>query len=220
MNRDEITKKIKMGDAIIIEFPVINESIQGLLHFIIDEILKYYKRLDLTECIYSAIKELIINGIKANIKHIIFKEYNVDANNEKSMIEGLKVLKKLMTEKNFHELEKKARENDLKVKIDFLHDKERVIAIVENNSEMSKYEDKRIREKFKKALNYESIADYYMDGVDDSEGSGIGITMVVLLLKGSNIDPHSFTIDTKEDKLTRARIEFPIDPGSDIRRNK
>jgi len=80
-------------------------------------------------------------------------------------------------------------------------------------------EDKRIREKFEAALKYDSIADYYMNNLDDSEGQGIGITMIVLMLKGNNIDPHAFTFDPKKKHSTKAKIEFPIKEPPVILRN-
>lgn len=204
-------KTINTGHAVEIDFPVLNSTIQQTIHFLVDAILNKYSRMDLKECVYSSLKELVINGIKANIKHTIFRENHINPNDEQSLNRGLLLLKSVMIEKNLQELEQKAVENKLKIHVSILHSRERIIVLVENNTPMTELEDRRIREKFDKALQYDSIADYYMNNTDDSEGEGIGITMIVLMLKGHHIDPHAFTIDMKKNNATRAKIEFPID---------
>ncbi|MFC1504535.1 hypothetical protein ACFL6D_03875, partial [Spirochaetota bacterium] len=187
--------------------------------YVIDKLLEQYNRIDLKECIYSTMKELIINGIKANIKHTIFKEKHINHNSEKSLSKGLVSLKKLLEEKNLHELEKKAIENNLFIKLTIVHSPNRIISFIENNTEMTQKEDMRIREKFITALEYDNLADYYLNHVDEVEGMGLGITMIVLLLKGSNIDPHSFTIQTDRENITTAKIVFPISNDYVLERN-
>lgn len=218
MTRKEISEKIKNNESLEITFPVLDDNIQEMLHFIVETLLSKYNRMDLNECVYSVLKELIINGIKANIKFIVFKENNINSSSAESLTEGLKILRCLIDENNLHELEKKAIENKLFVKLRINHTEQCIIAYVENNRSMTELEDSRIREKFKAALTYDSIADYYLNHVDDTEGTGLGITMIVLLLKGVNIDPHSFTISTDKKNLTIAKIEFPVDKNYILKR--
>ena len=214
-----VLEMIRTGRPIQIMFPILNSPIQDSIHFLVDAILKHYNRVDMKECIYSSLKELVINGIKANIKHIIFEENKIDPTKEKSYAKGLELLKDILNEKNIEKMEKLALEKKLSIKLDILHSEDRLILIVENNTPMSPMEDKRIREKFEAALKYDSIADYYMNNLDDSEGQGIGITMIVLMLKGNNIDPHAFTFDLKKKNTTKAKIEFPIKEPPVILRN-
>lgn len=214
-----ILELVRTGKPIEIVFPILNSPIQESIHFLVDTILKQYNRVDMKECIYSSMKELVINGIKANVKHIIFKDNKIDQTEEKSYAKGLELVKDVLNEKNIVNLEKIALEKNLHIKLDILHSEDRLIIIVENNTPMSEVEDKRIREKFEAALKYDSIADYYMNNLDDTEGQGIGITMIVLMLKGNNIDPHAFTFDPKKKHSTKAKIEFPIKEPPIITRN-
>lgn len=210
LEKDRLISLIENGEPIEISFPVFNSSIQDAIHLIVDEILRKYDKVDLKECVYTTLKELVCNGIKANVKHAVFNEYSIDTADEKSLQQGLRILRKMIAENNTDEIEKKARENNLYVTLNIIHSQERIIVIVENNTIITELEESRIREKFGKAMKYDSIADFYMDNLDDSEGQGIGITMIVLMLKGNHIDPHSFTIDVKSKEVTRAKIEFPI----------
>jgi hypothetical protein len=219
LDENGIRDMVKNGKALEIVFPILNTPLQDSIHFVVDTILHHYGRVDMKECIYTSLKELVINGIKANIKHVIFKQHRINQENEKSFNRGLDLLKDLMNEKNIGDLEKIAIDKNLHIKLNILHSTDRIILIVENNTPMTANEEKRVREKFEAALKYESIADYYMNNLDDSEGQGIGITMIVLMLKGNQIDPHAFTFDMKKSNSTRAKIEFPIKDPPVISRN-
>ncbi len=218
-DKNKILKEIHKGEPVELVFPVINQSIQDVLHEVIDELLKKYNQEELTDAFYSSIKELIINGIKANVKHYYFLKKQISADSETELREGFEKIRHLMDEKGLEEFESIAKAEGLHINLSILHSSERILAIVENSSPLSEYEDKRIREKFNKALKYDSIVDYYMENADDTEGSGLGITMIVLMLKGNGIDPHAFTVDSKHPNSTIAKIEFPL-TEPDILRNQ
>jgi hypothetical protein len=218
LDREHLKKQIAEGSPVEMEFPVLNASIQETIHFMVDEILSKYSRPDLKECVYSSLKELVINGIKANIKHVVFVEEKIDPNDEASLQRGLSLVKNLLHENDLVDLQHKAIQYNLKITLSIIHSSERLLLIIENNTMITELEEQRMREKFGAALKYESIADYYMNNMDDSEGQGLGITMIVLMLKGHNIDPHAFTLDLKSNNSTRAKIEFPMQ-SEDIARN-
>jgi hypothetical protein len=60
-------------------------------------------------------------------------------------------------------------------------------------------------------MGYNDIAEFYMDNMDNTEGAGLGIALIIILLKNDSIDPNLFRIITKADK-TVARIEIPFTP--------
>ncbi len=210
-------QNIEQGQPVELIFPVINQSIQSVIHTVIDALLEKYNKAELTDAFYSSIKEMIINGIKANVKHYYFLKNNIQADSEEDLKKGFEQIRYLMDEKGLEEFESIARKHNLHINVSILHNEERIMVIVENSSPLSEYEDLRIRDKFNKALRYDSIVDYYMENADDTEGSGLGITMIVLMLKGYGIDPHAFTVDSKNRKSTIAKIEFPISEPNILR---
>lgn len=218
LDREHLKKLIEEGSPVEMEFPVLNASIQETIHFMVDAVLSKYSRPDLKECVYASLKELVINGIKANIKHVVFVEEKIDPNDETSLQHGLSIVKNLLHENDLVDLQHKAIQYNLKITLSIIHSSERLLLIIENNTMITELEEQRMREKFGAALKYDSIADYYMNNMDDSEGQGLGITMIVLMLKGHNIDPHAFTLDLKNNNSTRAKIEFPMQ-CEDIARN-
>ena len=48
-----------------------------------------------------------------------------------------------------------------------------------------------------------------MDNMDNTEGAGLGIALIMILLKNENVDPNLFRIITgKEQPIARVEIPF------------
>lgn len=211
--KQQLTDQIALGRDLVYHFYDFHDKLEKEIDSAIRLMLGKYQRGDLQEVIYSTVKELSINGVKANLKHIVYLENKIDRNNEDSLIKGLKSLHSIIGNPTLlEEYGQKAEKLNYKVHLRLKHSAKRVIIMVANSIPMKDEEEQRIREKFKKALNYDSIADYYMDNLDDAqaEGAGLGITMIVLLLKSCGISPHSFTIYKNRDNETVAKIEIPL----------
>ncbi len=211
--KQQLKDKISLGRDLIYNFYNFHDDLETEIDLTIREILKKYNRQDLQEVVYSTVKELAINGVKANLKSLIFQEKDIDRTDAESIEQGIKVLHQVLASPDLmKEYDEKARVKKYKASLKLKHSSKRVIVMVTNSIPLSDEEEERIREKFKKALNYESIAEYYMDNLDDAqaEGAGLGITMVVLLLKSVDINPHAFAIYKNRDGETVAKIEIPL----------
>lgn len=180
------------------------------LNLIILRLLNRYNKLDLTATLYTCIKELAVNGAKANIKRILFDEVKIDLENESDYRRGLGMFRDKLTDKFINEYAQKAKERGLFVDIKFEYDETRLTVEVLNNSALTKREDERIREKFREGLKYENIGELYMDVQDNSEGAGMGIALILMMLKSENVDPHFFTIYSDYQHKTIAKITFPM----------
>jgi len=180
------------------------------LNLIILRLLNKYNKLDLTATLYTCIKELAVNGAKANIKRILFDEVKIDLENESDYRRGLEIFREKLTDKFINEYAQKAKDRGLFVDIKFEYDASKLIVEVLNNSALTKREDERIREKFRDGLKYENIGELYMDMQDNSEGAGMGIALILMMLKSENIDPHFFTIYSDYANKTIAKITFPM----------
>ncbi|OHD55032.1 MAG: hypothetical protein A2Y33_14585 [Spirochaetes bacterium GWF1_51_8] len=209
MKPTDIAERIDRGENVTFDLCVMDFEIQQYVHTLVQALIKTYTRPDLEEFIYSTLKEMIINGVKANLKHYLFRAKNIDDAAEARGI-GFDELKRLLDENELERFKEIAEIEGLKVHLTVMHSTERIMFLVENNTPMTQNERRRVREKFDCALQYDNIFEYYMGHADDMEGSGLGITMIVLMLKGIGVDPHSFSIHVQGRTSTVAKIQLPL----------
>jgi len=183
---------------------------EKILEYTIEEILRKYSQEDIIASVYTATKELALNAVKANVKRVLFKENNIDLDNEEDFKKGMGIFKENLSDEWMEQYAKKSKEENFHVEVLFNFNSYRLIIEVINNTAISEKEDKRIRSKFQKGMKYDNIAEFYMEGGDSSEGAGMGIVLVSMLLKAQEMDPHLFTIRSDFKTKTTARIEFPL----------
>lgn len=186
---------------------------EAALNAIASSILEKYKRPDLVDIVYTAAKELITNATKANVKRLLLLEKGLDPSHEESYQEILKDLKGAMVEGNIQKFKKRLKASNYQVTVSFKYSSEVLIIQVRNAAVLLPQEEARIREKFKKAQGYENLFDFYMEHGDQTEGAGLGLTMIAILLDQSGIEKHAFTLYFDEvRKQTSARLEIPLRP--------
>ncbi len=208
--REQVEAAIARNKPIKIRaFAVLPVTEKGL-NFIAEKILEKFGREDLLGPVYTSVKELAINGAKANIKHILFDEKNISMDDDAEYERGMAEFKQNMNENWVFSYALKARERNLFVDIIFDYNADRLIVEVINNRPISPKEDVRIRAKFAKSMEYDDIAQFYLEGGDASEGAGMGIVLVTMMLKAQGIDPHLFTIRSNYRDSTIAKVEFPL----------
>jgi len=196
-----------------------SSDVENTLDKIITTILDKYERADLKSLVYTCTKELAINGTKANLKRIFFDEQKLDINNEDDYEKGMELYKKIMKEDLTIQYGKKAKKSGLYVKILFIHNEDTLLIEVTNNTPITPQEESRMRMKLANTMKYDDLMAYYLDNADDTEGSGMGIALIIILLKGENIDPNFFRIMTDENTTT-ARIRIPMVDGFRGRKRK
>ncbi|MEN2997744.1 MAG: hypothetical protein ABDH28_01725 [Brevinematia bacterium] len=201
---------VKEGKYFFIKFYGISSEIERRLNLVITRIFEHYGREDLSDVIYTCVKELVLNASKANIKRIVFEEHNVDPSDEKSFLAGMIKFKEELSEMNLPKYLPKLANKDLYISVAFYHSQDGVRIEVVNNVAITEFEDKRVREKLKKAMGYDDLSQFYLEQGDELEGAGIGIALIVMLLKGVGIDPALFRISGPNNNYVLARIEIPF----------
>lgn len=207
---DKLESAINRNQSIKMRAYAMLPSTESDLNNVITKILERHNRPDLLTTIYTCVKELAVNGAKANIKRIMFQEENVNINDDADYKRGIEIFKSKLTERFVSDYAKIAKEKNLYVDIIFDYNEKRLILEVINNSALSEKEDVRIREKFRSGSKYDNIGEFYMDMQDNQEGAGMGITLILMMLKSDNIDPHYFTIKSDYKTKTVAKLIFPF----------
>ncbi|MBE7410506.1 MAG: hypothetical protein L6Q54_09830 [Leptospiraceae bacterium] len=217
--REVVGNSVLSGKPISFSTCVLGDSGEAKIKYIIQSILNSYERSDLMELIYTACKELVVNSTKAAIKRILFNEMNVNSDNPEEYDKGMQSFKVNLSDKKFPYYKEKMKTNDINVKIKFFHNKDRLILNVINNFPLLKKEEDRIREKFVTAKSYDNLFEFFTEHGDNTEGAGMGITLVEILMAQCGLDRHLFTIFTSEkENKTIARIEIPLNQDYKPRR--
>lgn len=200
---------VNQGAELALQSSKINEKIEKLIQHTILLLLTRYGREDLMEMVYTIAKELAINGVKANQKRIFFEENRLDIYNDEDYARGVQMFKGAFSSAMNEVFGQKAKDRGIFVKLLLTHSTDGLCIEVENNAPITPVEERRMREKMKKSMGYSDIAEFYLDNMDNTEGAGLGIALIMILLKGAGIDPGLFRIVTLPDR-TVARVEIPF----------
>lgn len=181
---------------------------QKILAIFLEECNQMYLYNYLTYCLF----ELLDNGSKANAKRIFFQEHHLDINNEDDNKNGMKTFKETLLENTLH-YQEKLKAGELRVHL-LLTANDVISVTVSNNTKITDSEYARIQDKINKTKVYNSIAEAVSD-IDQTEGSGLGIITVLVMLKKLGLDANNLKFDTTENE-TVATIEIPKDTIEEI----
>ncbi len=190
---------------------VISDYGEKLLHAIISTILKKHGREDLMDIAYTSAKELVINASKANLKRVLFERLSLNIEDENDYVTGMNYFASHLSEDKIRSYGKSFKEKNLPVTATFYYSPDVLNIKVKNNFKLQPAEEKRIRDKFDKAISFASLLDFYVEHGDHTEGAGMGLTMVGILLDQTGIDKHSFSLYSSERyNETAAKLEIPL----------
>ncbi len=171
--------------------------------------LKELNQEKLTDYISYCVNELTTNAKKANTKRIYFKEQGLSINELKDYKEGMKHFKAdtLGNIAHYLELQKQA---GLYVKILLQVKNQKIRIEVRNNSSMNVFEYKRIHDKITRANQFTSLEQALTDVIDESEGAGLGLIIMILMLKKIGLTEENYQTFV-ENNETVTRIILPLD---------
>ena len=154
------------------------------------------------------LNELVTNAKKANTKRIYFKEKNLDLFNDSDYEEGMKTFKE-DTLNNIRYYLGLQKSGGLYVKLILQTRNNRIKIEVRNNAELTFREYKRMHDKLSRAQQYTSMDQAMSQVVDQSEGAGLGIIIMILMLEKIGLTEENFQI-LNENGETITRILLPI----------
>ncbi|MCW7487662.1 hypothetical protein EHR01_07240 [Leptospira mtsangambouensis] len=179
---------------------------------VLDALTEKYKIPDLSAILFTIVKDLILNGFKANFKRIFFQENQLDIHSPTDYELGVRMYKSLILSGRGNTFEPLAREKNLYVHLKIEHNETQIKFDVRNNTTLVRGEMQKIRNSLLHAQNYNDIMEYYIERGDNSEGEGIGIALCVILLKGEGLPTDQFRI-YHEDGETIAQLNIPLKKG-------
>ncbi len=181
-----------------------------------DSIHQFCRHLDsrfakegMGDTIYNVVQELINNAVKANLKRTFFNDNGYSFDDEKSYAEGLAAFKESLRTISEEDWKKAVRNLGLRVTVEVDADEKRILIYVENNAIMIPEEERRLRSHLARAMEVKNLVQFSEAYGDDSEGAGLGLALVIMLIKDMGFDPEFFRVFTK-GQSTVARLEFPL----------
>jgi hypothetical protein len=209
IDQKHVLRSIKTGKPFEILFYENNQNVNQFIHSIIIELSNKYDIEKFSDVIYSCIRELVMNAIKANLKRVYFHKHNIDINDIGQYITGLVQFRAILSNHEYKTYHTDLQDMNLWVKFAVEHDADGICFEVKNNTAIADLEERRIRLKLQKSMLYDQIIDLYNQEEKNPEGAGLGTAMIVLLMEKANLDASLFRIGTVNG-ITVSRIEVPI----------
>ena len=209
VDEEKVKKAVQSGIPLTITTFTLPHEIEIYIEQVISVFLKLVDQEKLKDYVVYCIQELTVNAKKANTKRVYFTERGLDLANPEDYKEGMAHFKENTLSNITHYLQLQ-KEKGLFIKV-ILQIKNNVIYIeVRNNVGITKTELIRIHDKLARSRQYNNLEDALSQVLDDSEGAGLGLVILILMLKKMGLDEDCFDI-LGTDKETIARLIIPLD---------
>ena len=209
---EKIKAAIQKHEAIEFFSNTITREVEENFQRVLVVFLTECDQMHLFNCLSYCTLELLSNASKANAKRLYFKEQNLNISSEKDYSSGMENFRAALCGNKIHymnELESSLLQINL-----FLSNEGIMTVRVSNNTKITNTEYNRINEKLSMAKQYKNMEDA-MSCVDQTEGSGLGLIIIVLMLRELGLSENSLHFDTNEDE-TVATIEIPVNTFAEI----
>jgi putative nucleotidyltransferase with HDIG domain len=183
-------------------------DIEVYMEEVLDVFLGELGQKKLKDYVVYCLRELAVNAKKANTKRVYFESRGLDINDSDQYEEGMLGFKQ-DTMDNISWYMQKQKEKGYYIKVIFQAKGANIIFEVRNNVEINKKEYVRIHDKLARSRKYTSLEEALQQVLDPSEGAGLGLVILVLMLKKIGLDEDCFDI-WAESGETVARITLPM----------
>lgn len=208
INTIKIHKAIEAQIPLLITTFTLPHDMELYMADVVTTFLKELNQEYMTEYLVYCINELVTNAKKANTKRVYFEEKGLDISAETDYAKGMLTFKKDTLENILHYLHLQKKEN-LFIKLILHYRNGKIKVEVRNNSALTVFEYKRIHDKIARAQQYESIEDAFAQILDDSEGAGLGLVIMCLMLKKIGLSEENFQY-LCENGETITRLVLPL----------
>lgn len=200
---------------------ILREGGEEKLEHIVDRLLTHLQQSELIGPAYAAIRELVQNASKANLKRVLFDELGVDPNDRRDYHQAMDVFRERLTGSRMADHARRIHDRGLYFTISFHYNADVLCMVVRNPFVLFPAEEKRVREKFVQSEGVDNLYDYYQRFSDSAEGAGMGIAMVRILLVQAGFSHRCFSIFSDFQKnQTVARIVLPLSPQYRLSRER
>ncbi len=203
----KLAAQVEQGQTVGLTFHYHNKSNISFVGSLMKKILSQNDIIYLQDTLFTVMREIIVNAVKANSKRLYFEFNNLDINNEKNYLEGMQNFKSFIIG-NQELVETELKKSNYRVGLYIKKAEEGIRIYIRNNAPILPDELKRIQERLDKAKTYNDFSEVYGDVTDDTEGEGLGLLLTILFLRNSGIGEDSLQIKS-DGKITQSSLVVP-----------
>lgn len=209
VDKEKIKKATRMGVPLSITTYTLPHEIELYIIDVLSCFLEEINQERLKDYLAYCISELTTNAKKANTKRVYFHEKDLDIHDNKDYEIGMKTFKEdTLSNINYYlQLQKDAA---LYIKVLLQLKGNTIILEVRNNSEMTKTEYKRVFDKIARSRQFTSLEEALSQVLDDTEGAGLGLVIMILMLKKVGLDDENYHLVVEKGE-TITRLTIPLD---------
>jgi putative nucleotidyltransferase with HDIG domain len=204
----KIQKAARNSLPIIIKTYKLNHEVEEYLEQILAIFLEEFGQKEILPQISYCMRELAVNANKANTKRIYFLEKKLDINDDEEYQKGMETFKADTLEHVDYYIEKQ-KEHNLYVKIIFQTINSSLKISIRNNTKISKKEQMRVYDRIARSRSFNSLEEAMTAVLDSSEGAGLGLVLLVLMLNKLGINEDAFDLDIDGEE-TVAKLTIPF----------
>lgn len=192
----------------------LDDDVEKQIRQVLGRMLMSRGCVELLPSLYTCVKELVVNAVKANYKNIYFEGSGPEILSSKGLDynAALELFKLEMGRDEARYLGELARRAEMFIEMKFILREDHLYFSVTNSGAMSETELEGIKRKRKAAKKYGDITDYFLDidnELDGDEGAGLGLILISIMLKNLGLRDENFDIFSERD-ITTAFIYIPL----------
>jgi hypothetical protein len=155
---------------------------------------------------HTVIKEFLQNGVKATQKRIFFKNNGLDI--DKNHKQAIEQFKESMSNGDIH-THLLSEGMEFLVELSFQEiDQKNIRITVRNHGEMNASEIKNVNFMIDRGRKTNEVSDLLSDETSNKEGGGLGLSMIVILMKKLGLTPDCLYYEVK-DSFTSFNVRIP-----------
>ncbi|MDR1909049.1 MAG: HDOD domain-containing protein, partial [Spirochaetaceae bacterium] len=209
VDEEKVKRAVQLGIPLTITSFTLPHEIEVYIEQLVSVFLRMVDQERLRDYVVYIVQELTVNAKKANTKRVYFSEKGLDLSNPDEYKAGMLGFKEDTLGNIAHYLQLQ-KEKGLYIKLILQTKRNIVLVEVRNNVAVTKTELIRIHDKLARSRQFHSLEEALSQVLDASEGAGLGLVILVLMLKKMGLSEDCFDI-LSTDKETIARIVIPLE---------
>ncbi|MDR1931857.1 MAG: HDOD domain-containing protein [Spirochaetales bacterium] len=205
---DKIVHAARNSIPLTIKTFTLPHEMEIYLEQVLEIFLKELGQESLKDPLAYCLRELAVNAKKANTKRVYFHDKGLNILDDEQYRTGMENFK-IETLDNIDHWLTLQKEAGYYIKVIYQVRGQNLNLFVCNNAEITQKEQIRVYDRIARSRAFASLEEALSTVLDDSEGAGLGIVIMVLMLKKLGLNEDAFDIDAKNGE-TVARLSIPM----------